>query len=157
MPKTKMPKIISDMVVEMSTQDNAMTTFPMFVVYDDRKEYVGYDGDWSHKERVMSDMLNENDLCAKCLKRLKADKDLPDECDECAYGAFYHYKIISSADLRAGVFFTKKACEDHIEKRRFYYYNPRPYCIGAWSNPEMQNVIKFIFESAGVDIPQHYL
>lgn len=59
-------------------------------------------------------------------------------------------------DLTAGVFFTVEACREHIAMNSYHYDNPRPFCISAWRNPDMQAVMRQIINTATDEVPSHY-
>jgi len=150
----EIPAEIKLIVEEMSVQGNH---FPLYMVQEDLRLYVGYDGDWTHTERMRSDVVKEKYLCTKC-KRFKAkDEELPKDCGKCKPEAFYHYKIMEFNNSRAGVFLTEKACQEHIDRSQYFYNNPRPCGVRIWRNPETQRVTKFLFEAAGISVPPHYL
>lgn len=67
-----------------------------------------------------------------------------------------HYKIEPVFDLRAGVFFTTKACQQHIDENDYHYTNPRVYAISAWRNPEMQAVQQHLIVASGKKLPSQY-
>lgn len=140
---------------EMATQDNRATQFPLFVVQVDYRLWVYPGQDYDEFER--KEETDRFELCDECKKLYDADEVLPDECDHCEDGAFDHYKLVEQFDLRAGVFFTSKACNEHIQANAYHYKNPRSFGVGAWRNPEMQAVMKhLIVKGAFKKLPSHY-
>lgn len=128
---------------EMNVQNNRCTDYPLFVIMVDTE-------DWCNE--AIADKckrIEDTDvslLCEKCQKLWEQDEELPDSCDDCDPDAFNWYCIKQEFDLNAGVFFTAKACQEHIDANKYHYDNPVVYGIGCWRNPEMIEVIKFMRE-----------
>ena len=64
-------------------------------------------------------------------------------CDDC-HEYFSFYSTIDVFNLRAGVFFTEKACQEHIDQNDYHYNKPRVFAVSAWRNYEMQEVMQHI-------------
>lgn len=153
---------------EMVAQDNRGTQYPLFVVQVDKKAYVNYRDDWEHKERSNYDGVDMDDyrklLCARCRNHYDEKGDVPETCLgekldgalECDDEAYWYYNIVDDFDLMAGVFFTAKACDEHIKENHYHYSNPRSYGVGAWRNPEMQAVMRTIIKVDGAEVPNYY-
>lgn len=144
---------------EMANQDNRGTQYPIFIVVEDRKVY-GMDRDYRDcgKERKEMDFIETEDLCDKCEKIYLETNELPEECENYNCEDSFVYYVIEKdvPNMRAGFFFTAKACEDHIAANHYHYQEPESYCISAWRNPEMVMVMQSIFNQAGLTIPPHY-
>ena len=125
---------------EMNTQDNRSTQFPLFVIQVLKKVYKE---NGNETERRDIDYIDTNDLCENCARNYDKGGDFPDVCDECPSSLFISFDEEWQFDLRPGVFFTAKACEDHIAQNDYHYDKEiRSYAIGAWRNPEMQSVMQ---------------
>ena len=113
-----------------------------------KKKIYGVDGDFSDgRDRKDSDFIDyKNDLCDECKKACEGG-ELPDECDnwECG-GSFINYKIEEFVpNIRAGFFFSAKACDEHIANNRHHYnHTAKSYGISACYNHELQGVTEFI-------------
>ncbi len=46
-------------------------------------------------------------------------------------------------------FFTEKACKEHIVANNYHYHKPVDYLTGAFRNPEMELVMRFLCELGG--------
>lgn len=66
------------------------------------------------------------------------------------------YVLDKKFDLTAGVFFTERSIREHIKMNDYHYDNPRPFCISAWRNPDMQAVMRQIIKVDGAEVPSHY-
>lgn len=139
---------------EMRTQNNRCTQHVLFVVMEDVRHYCGHDGNWSDRERKSDPDLS--DLCEQCAKLSENDESMPDDCDDCCSSAFDYFTTEQEPNLTPGVFFTAKACEEHIAENHYHYKNARSWGIGAWRNPEMQVVMQHLLKMTGEDIPSHY-
>lgn len=145
---------IKDIGKEMAKQDNRMTQYVMFAVYDIVERCVGEgQGESRRKDR---DEIGDYDLCETCLEKFHDGDDLPDYCLNCGPDSFWNCEESLEPDLTAGVFFTAEACEQHIKENRYHYNKPVSYGISCWRNPEMQAVQKHLIELAGEKIPSHY-
>lgn len=157
----------------MRTQSNRHTQYPLFIIQDEQEvpkapgcgQYTKYfNGDTLGEitaeqynaldEYLCQDDVDENDI--ELIKLLEdtgytalEDVDLSDWREVC-YDLEWVYRD------EAGVFFTEKACHDHIEKNSYHYNKPRSYVISAWRNPEMVATMQMILKLTGNDIPSHY-
>ena len=140
--KRIVPESLLEISQEMNTQNNRSTAHPLFVIQVDKKQY-GAEG-WCDEAERKEDYDHE-DFCESCAQ-LAEDNDeaLPDYCENCAPEMFVWYKWEKAFDLQAGVFFTAKACDEHIRCNDYHYSNPRSYAISAWRNYEMQDTMKFL-------------
>ena len=137
----------------MREQGNRSTQYPLFVIHSLKRTYVSYSDDHEHTERNEDEDFDM--MCGDCQKLYDNGEDLPDSCEHCDVSAFNYYNEAYEIDDRGGVFFTEKACKDHIEANEYHYNKPRTYVISAWRNPEivvfMQNLLLLTGE-----IPSHY-
>lgn len=136
---------IEHIALEMQTQNNRSTSYPIFVVVEDKKIY-GVEND-ELRERKDTDQIDAvEDLCDRCLK-LWEKSELPDDCDhhECD-PSFINYRIEEDVpNLRAAFFFTAKACDEHIAANRHHYNRTaKSYAISAYHNRELQYVMEYI-------------
>lgn len=145
---------INEIGKEMVTQNNRMTQFPLFVVYS-KVERAVPDG-WGESRRKDFDGLDLDDLCENCAELHEDGKDLPDYCENCDSDCFWNCREELEPDLTAGVFFTAKACQEHIDENKYHYTDPIVYGISAWRNEEMQMVQRHLIELSGEKVPSHY-
>lgn len=131
--------VLASIAKEMVTQDNRSTDYPLFVVQVSEKipAYVGQDHDGIER-------IEDSRMCESCKKLTANSEKVPDYCEECPKSSFFKYQYVRTFDLRAGVFFTAKACEAHIKANHYHYKDPCSYAIGSWRNPEMQTVMNFL-------------
>lgn len=127
---------------ELLTQNNRSTSWPIFIVVEDRRVY-GVDSDFADGTERKED-FDEDDLCEQC-KALDSD-ELPDECDDCMVDCFVNYRIERDVpNLYAGFFFTAKACDEHLEVCSHHYNKTaHSYAISATHNPELKVVIEHL-------------
>lgn len=145
------PKTIG---AEMSTQNNRGGQYPMYVIQTDERRWVESSGDWDERERVED--LDHDALCTSCRGLMDMDTELPEDCDDCDWEAFTHFKLEDQFELMPGIFFTEKAAQKHIDENHYHYYNPRVYGVGAWRNPELIAVQQYLITTSGSDLPSHY-
>lgn len=140
-------EFIKNLQHEMLTQSNRSTSYPIFIVVEEKKIY-GVDENFSDgRDRKDSDAIDyKNELCDEC-KKASEDGELPDDCDNwrCS-DSFMNYKIEEDVpNIRAGFFFSAKACDQHIENNRHHYnHTAHSYAISACYNHELQGVMEFI-------------
>lgn len=140
---------------EMAVQNNRATQFPLFIIMADVERAVPEgNGEKRRKDSDYQDFYRG--MCAECSTKHEEDGTQPDYCEECDPDCFWDCEISQEPDLRAGVFFTAKACQEHIIENHYHYTNPQVYGIGAWRNPEMQQVMFHLIEKAGKEVPSHY-
>lgn len=141
---------------EMVQQNNRATENVMFVIEVDKKVWVTAGEDYDERERVED--TNEFMLCESCAKDFEesgGERPL-ESCEQCDEECFNHYRIERTFDLRAGVFLTAKACNEHIQANAYHYDNPKSFGISAWRNPEMQAVMQMLIFLSGNDVPSQY-
>lgn len=132
--------------LEMLIQNDRSTSWPIFVVVEDKKIY-GIDQDFADgKERKEIDLIDVDDLCESCLAKYDDNMEIPDDCDSCDAGTFSHYRIENDVpNLRAAFFFTGKACDEHIAANHHHYNaTAHSYAISAYHNSELKGVIEFL-------------
>lgn len=139
---------------KMAHQDHRMTQYVLFVVLEDEKvPSLPGNGQWERKDGEIDFSL----LCDLCGKLHEDGEDLPIYCDDCEPDCFWECETIEKFNLKAGVFLTSEACDDHIKVNHYHYNNPRSYGISAWRNYEMQAVMKHLIKDhAGLELPNHY-
>lgn len=138
----------------MRTQGNRATQYPLFVVQSLKKRLVGYDGDYNCRERIED--VDIASLCESCSVLSEEGIELPENCDACDSDCFCYFREEYEIDDRAGVFFTEKACEEHIEANSYHYNSPRSFVISAWRNDEMVSVMQYLLSLTDGEIPSHY-
>lgn len=138
----------------MATQDNRMTQYPMFVVYEKVQRSVA-DGQGVSRRKDL-DCIDAGDMCESCNRMMDEGRDLPDQCDDCDSDCFWNMEEDLEPNLNPGVFFTAEACQKHIDENHYHYNEPVVYGIGAWRNPEMVEVMQQLIKGAGEEIPSHY-
>lgn len=130
---------------EMAIQDNRSTSYVMFVVVEDKKVYGVTNDDY--RERKDTDMYTYEDLCEDCNQSQETEGMVPEECDnsDCDE-SFINYRIEEDVpNLYAGVFFTAKACQAHLDSNRHHYNSTaKVYGISAYHNWEMREVMEFL-------------
>lgn len=159
----------------MREQSNRHTQYPLFIIQNFEEvvkaescgglmKHVSYDGEnelTSEQYQAIEELQNldpEDEVDAfmeEVADELGTDiEDLKDwdlyDFREIEFDEEYVY------DDAAGVFFTEKACHDHIEANRHHYTKPRSYVISAWRNPEMVATMQMILKLTGDDIPSCY-
>jgi len=138
-----MKKFLDNLKHEMLTQDQRSTSYPYFIIVEDKKVH-GIDSAYSDdKERIDHDALDFNDLCEKCQKLSEDGEDLPEECDDCSDECFVHYRIEEDVpNLYAGIFFTAKAAQDHLDANHHHYNSTaKVYGMSAYHNGELRKVM----------------
>lgn len=143
---------IQEIGQEMATQSHRSTQYILFVIEADKRVFADpYENDGCERKE-------ESDMCDKCEKALNESDDFDRDkyCEDCGDDCFYFYKIERAFDLEPGVFFTAKACEEHIRLNHYHYSNPKSYGISAWRNYEMQEVMQFLITNSGNKVPDHY-
>lgn len=149
-------KDLKEISEEMRKQDHRATQYPMFVIQD--KVKIGHTeegclGEYSQR-RDSDSGLDYDDLCESCSDL--GELEMPDDCNECDDNAFFYYTEEWQFNLTPGVFFTAKACDEHIRLNHYHYTkHARSYGIGSWRNDEMVLVQQNILKLTG-DIPSHY-
>lgn len=142
-----MIETIREIGAEMNSQDHRSTSHPLFVVVQDMKIY-GVDTAYGGvHERQDPDYVDDDCYCESCAELLEKGEDLPDDCDDCMEGAFVTYRIEKDVpQLHHGVFFTAKACDEYIARRRYEFNgsnvsgDPHSYAISAYWSEEMKLV-----------------
>lgn len=145
-------KTIKKIGKEMVKQNNRATRFVMFAIQVDEKVYGDQGTETERNYDCDGDLM-----CPDCIKLVDDSDVLPEYCENCDAEAFHWYSIEKVLTVRdCGVFFTAKACQDHIDANHYHYSNPKVYGIGSWRNPEMQLVQKEIIKQAGEKVPSQY-
>ncbi|MCP6727330.1 MAG: hypothetical protein KJI69_04975 [Patescibacteria group bacterium] len=135
-------KELKEIGAEMNTQDNRSTHLPLFVVQNKVQKII-----YNHfdaEERELREDFDSSLLCSDCTEKMNNDED-DYGCEECGDEAFFFFNWDWEFDLRAGLFFTGKACDEHIRQNNYHYHREaRSYAVSAWRNPEMETVMEFL-------------
>lgn len=129
---------------ELLTQDNRWTSWPIYIVVEDKKIY-GVDSGGSDGRERKEDY--DDPLCESCEALAEGNgPDYPDECEDCPSDAFVYYRIEHDVPNLYGAFFlTAKACEEHLAANRHHYNSTaHSYAISACHNDELQKIIGHI-------------
>ncbi len=144
-----MEEILKNTSEQMRKQNNRGTQYPLFVIQDKIKVYGA--SDWKDEMERNSD---SDQHCEDCSKIAEEKGELPDTCeeDDCGDDCFNHYSWEWQFDLRAGVFFTEEACNNHIKQNDYHYHKDvRSYVAGAWRNEEMVAVMQSVLKLTADD------
>lgn len=141
----------------MRTQHNRHTQRPLWVIQEVVRVQVSRENDYDVKERLDPDW-GDFAMCEECEKIAENGGEIPQDCDECPDSSFLFYKEeYQTAYQSAGVFFTEKACEEHIEEFSYRFNKPRSYVTSAYNNDEMAAVMHYILSLTDGGIPSCYL
>ena len=157
----------------MRSQSNRHTQYPLFIVQEEQEVPKApdcgnltkyFNGDTlsemtAEQYQALEDYQAEDEVDVNDIELIKLledvgydaleDVDLND-WREVTYDLEWVYRD------EAGVFFTEKACHDHIESNNYHYNKPRSYVISAWRNPEMVATMHMLLKLTGEEIPSHY-
>lgn len=138
----------------MAGQDNRSTAFPLFIIQEKKRRWVPPELDWHERER--KDEFDLEDLCKECQALDGAEKEIILDCDDCSDSTYDHFVVSREPNLKAGVFFTAEACEEHIAENAYHYKEPSSYAISAWRNVEVQQVMVMLLNEGGGEVPSAY-
>ena len=143
----------------MREQDFRSTQHPLFIIQD-RKENVTH-SDYADFHKYFDEEGNEieeDEVCEECQDKACSDGFSEiDCCAKCGVQRYLPLKEVWEFDLRAGVFFTEKACHEHIQYNNYHYTKDvRSYVICAWRNPEMVETMQSIIKLTNGKIPSQY-
>lgn len=123
---------------EMNSQNKRSTSYPIFVVYDKVKVYRD---DGEEKERKSEC----DDMCDRCSELSDNGEDLPEDCDDCENNnCFVNFDWEDQIQEDNGIYFTAKACNEYIQRRRYAFYKPWSYAISGYFSEEMKRVMEII-------------
>lgn len=134
----------------MLTQDNRSTSYPIFIIVEDKKVY-GVAEEYGGERERMED-FDYKDLCTRCLERVRDNREPVEDCDnwQCDK-TFVNYRVEEDVpNIRAGFFFTEEQAEHHLKVQRHHYNSTaKTYAISAYHNTELKQVMEFL---AGKDL-----
>jgi hypothetical protein len=159
-----------DALVEISTninnQDNRCTASPYFYQVQTKKEVAAYEGCgtevWYNsdlcktlkteediKEYIIEDMLDNMDPeYSTDEANILAEEDYLGltEYDITEYLEEHNFNKydVQEENVYENMFFTEKACDQHIKINKHNMNEPRSYVQHAYRNPELEVVIKFL-------------
>lgn len=162
MKTIELPDYLADALIatgkELATQNNRSTAWPVWYVTEEQHVYTNEYGDYEHKVRRDSDMIEASDLCVSCRGKFHEDEDMPDDCDDCSADAFLYYNIERGFTSYGSQFFlTEKACQEYIDANAYHFTAPQPYAASMFRNHEMQPIVQALILMAGAVVPgNHY-
>lgn len=138
---------------EMQTQDNRCTASPYYACIQTKEKNYRQDCDGEvivyHTDDYDSE-FDFDELKQYCEDRdieIPEDLDWDDHYDVNDFISENTTLIQGSYDWKyktQNVFFTTKACENHIKQNHYHYNDPRSYIEYAFRNPEMELIQKFL-------------
>jgi hypothetical protein len=136
----------------METQDYRCTSYPLYIIVEDKKVW-GVKSDYAHgKERKDYDNLERDMLCDKCKEVWDtAEDELPEDCDEYeCEDSFDNYRLEQHVpNLYAGFFFTEEAAKTHLANKGHHYNSTAVvYAISAVYNYELRSVMEYLSPNA---------
>jgi hypothetical protein len=161
---------LTEMSNLMRTQNNRGTQYPLFIIQEmqdiitgeDRGDRVIYFNSGDQKDITIEqfealEQAQEDDCSDEEIEQLLEEVGM-DGLGDFDSSEWERLEVKQEWVHRddAGVFFTEKACNDHIAANSHHYRIVRSYVISAWRNPEMQEVMKMILKLTGDEIPSHY-
>lgn len=129
---------------QMLTQDNRATSYPIFIIVEDKKIY-GVESGWADGRERKEDY--DNPLCDRCEAMADSNgPDYPEECDDCPDDAFVNYRIEKDVpNLYAGFFFTAEAAQAHLDSNHHHYNSTaKVYATSAYNNYELRTVMQHL-------------
>ena len=163
-------KFVKELVEKLEKQDNRMTAKPiLYLIMETFKEYCE-DGDHSeywkdggcyNEEEMVEDVkeyLNENDF-QSVNHVFETEEEVEgisvEFAKEIALEEMCHEERCYNNAKRfavgyPNVFFTEEAASRFLKENSYHFNEGCDCVIHAWRNPEMVNVIKALYEIAGV-------
>lgn len=130
-------ELLETLCHNLLTQDNAITSHPIFIVQEKRRVY-GFDTDYSD-EAVWVDEegieLSTADAELAEQRYELGDEGNPDTWTRTAYKDFWEFKTAC---------FTRQGCEDYIAANRSHLFEPRIYVESGYRNHEWQLLRKVL-------------
>ena len=140
---------------EMNSQDNRSTQFVMFAVRD--RKLVEATDDYDVLEFLDEDYSEIDDPCEDCKDDYFGGRVDQEACVNCGCAHVIPMSKEWEFDLKCGLFFTAKACEQHIAENHYHYTKEvHSYGVSSWRNPEMQTVLRFLSELPDGKARGHY-
>lgn len=137
---------------EMNSQDHRYTRMPyMFQVMSTTRDLcVEGSGEevWIDDEGV--EIGSEEELIKHIAEISNEEYEGRDE-EAIDYAENTGYRLLNLQDGKQyqNFFFTESACREHIRKNNYHYSEPKDYLTGAFRNPELELVQKFLCELSG--------
>ncbi|MEA2037035.1 MAG: hypothetical protein U9O94_05975 [Nanoarchaeota archaeon] len=149
---------IKKFVKEYKEQDNRITSFPYMFILQERYT-VAVSDDYADSN-CMVEYINVDDeifLSEEEYKELFANSEIDEDGQEVAFdedGELLYkdeFKEVCSNFYwkDVGFFFTEKALNEHVEANHYHYGMTRSYVKKLFRNPEMEMILKTMFEIAG--------
>ena len=137
---------IKELVERMEKQDNRVTAFPMYYVYEIEEVEVPSEQGW--------DFVIYRDEDYSEIKRFT-----PENAPDLPKFEYAHVSFVKEQDkprVDVGPFLTERAAKEHIGANDYHYNKPFVYVNSLWRNWEMQNLLKTLFTVMGKKIPMPY-
>lgn len=134
---------LTKLVKEIKNQDNRATSKPYFYCIKDHRIQSVPEG-CGDEFRYIWD--NEVFTKSECLEYLDLDEEAFLKLLD--MGDIQLYEVVEEVyePNNHNVFFTEKACHEHIEQNRHHFNKPYSYVHAAWRNPEIEGIFRAIEE-----------
>lgn len=164
----EMYEALIEISTNMNNQDSRCTASPYFYQVQCKKEVAAYEGCgdiiWHHPYSSET-LRTDEDIKEYILNELfENDEEFGDFSDEEAqkmsiekYNLMDKYDIqdylenkdwnkydVQEESVYENMFFTEKACEEHIRINKHNMNKPQSYVQHAYRNPELELIVKFL-------------
>ena len=148
-------KFLKELKRELNTQNSRMTANPRIYQIRSEKFQTNPNGEGEYFEAVFEgDSLGVFEYTSEGVEEVKAilreitdDENVLKEIDNICLEdldrewIYFHCYIGDFKSIFNNVFFTEKACRQHIEENKHHYRNPMDYLNFAFRNPEMETLL----------------
>jgi hypothetical protein len=153
----EMHDFLMELSKEINSQDHRCTAMPYFFQIQTKKEVPSPEGCGNEAWYKDDNTIESEEEINQEIFEIKEEQLSIDEIkkldnwekEEILEGSGWRKIYYTTENQYENAFFTAKACELHIKKNDYHYREPVSYLQGAWRNPEMEMIMKFLCELSG--------
>ena len=153
----EMYEFLMNLSTELNTQDHRGTRMPYFFQVQTQEQIAVPDGCGTEAWHQDGSMIETHSEIMETICELKEWDQWDDRF--CSLDDYERDSILEEAgwnkvtyDYRSNLenaFLTSKACDEHIAANKHNLKSPTNYLSGAYRNPEMEQLMKFLCELTG--------
>ena len=147
---------------ELNTQDHRATAMPYFFQVQDEEEISVGQGQGEEGWYCDGTVITTEEEIKEAIFEYK-DWEIGNEEHEKQFAEIdwldkemileenYRKVYVSTQKVYTNAFLTEKACKKHIESNGHHYHNPMDYLSYASRNPELEMLLKFLYQLTSGD------
>jgi len=136
---------LKQFIQDVDSQDNRATAKPYFYVIRDTETVAAPEGHGDEIRYMWDGDVMTKESVEEHLREFDDTKTIQDLLDD---GTIEEFDVMTQyiTPENHNIFFTEKACHEHMESNHYHFRKPHSYIRHAWRNPEIEKLFEAVRE-----------